>query len=82
MKEIKYKLDALEEMLKEDGYNGSNIVMQTLNELREQFKNCNLQNVSNNEVAVCCDPNLDNPEDCKVEHCCYVCTQFRKQTDC
>ena len=38
MKEIDYKIEALRNMLIE---------------LQQQLKNCNLQNVSNNEVSVC-----------------------------
>ena len=38
MIELECKLNELENMLREDGYNASNIVIQTLNEAREQVK--------------------------------------------
>jgi len=38
--------------------------------------------VSDSEAAVCSDPDLNNPEDCKIEHCCYKCKWFLEQTDC
>lgn len=52
MKEIEHKIEALRNMLIEDGYNESNIVMQTLNEVEQQLKNNNLQNVINRFKSV------------------------------
>ena len=39
MEELECKLNELESMLREDGYNASNIVIQTLSEAQEQVKN-------------------------------------------
>jgi len=35
-----------------------------------------LMNISGNEVAVCRNIDLENEEDCKIEHCCFKCNLF------
>jgi len=42
MQELEYKLNKLENMLREDVYIGGNIIIQTLNEVQQQVKNLNI----------------------------------------
>lgn len=48
----------------------------------QQLKNCNLQNVSNNEVAVCDHPDEAIIMDGDMDYCMACSTRIPKQTDC
>lgn len=53
MEELKCKLVELENMLRKDGYNSSNIVIQLLNEIQEQV-NASVKQEINNIVCPEC----------------------------